>query len=141
LLGEGTDEWFQKFDPCGTEKISEIYGTPIPAAVVERQAELEVWRRIMETRAIFETEFMQPEIGGEYIRTLIVNEWQSYKKNAVEQRRLRNIKLNTADLVEVIRELEQEDYLKLPVLEFEKVTQPTPLEMQVKYVKYHQYDP
>ena len=63
MLGDGTKEWEMRFDPVATEKMSEIYGEELPESFLKRHEELEGWRRIMERRAEFELELMEPDLG------------------------------------------------------------------------------
>ena len=118
MLGDGTKEWKMNFDPRATEKMSEIYGSPLPASFVARHREMEAWRRIMERRGVFDLDRMQPDLG-QPILDVIGGIMYQYRREYFDEKAARIAEQNRLDLAFVLDDLKASKELELPVLEFE----------------------
>lgn len=104
MLGDGTKEWKLNFDPVATEKMNKIYGTPMPDSFLPRHWELEAWRRIMERRAEFDLDEMQPDLG-QPILDIIHNTMRGYRADYIAEKKKRAEEKDRAELAGVLLDL------------------------------------
>ena len=121
MLGDGTKEWKMNFDPRATEKMSQIYGSPLPASFLARHREMEAWRRIMERRGVFDLDHMQPDLG-QPILDIIDGIMREYRRDYFAEKARRKERENHLDLSFVLDELKESKALQLPELEFEALS-------------------